>query len=197
MIIIPTGVCKGICAACIWIHQRAVRTWQPHELCTVYPASASWRYAVILYILSAENKQTLSNPLKLSSFENPKLQFPVRGWSGGPQTPLDPRGIYGRVRMMWGGQGRPLLRLQVKTDSGPVKPTLGQERRRCQPGEFGYKYPPRAAVSSKSKHFRFYLVIYLPRGGKNQGRGNVELKDCSVYSCFYFPCFILFLHVAY
>lgn len=94
MIIIPTGVCKRICAVCIWIHQRAVRTWQPHELCTVYPTSASWRYAVILYILSAENKQTLSNPLKQffflllkmlnSSFQSEDGQGPAdTSWSSG------------------------------------------------------------------------------------------------------------------
>lgn len=39
-----------------------IKEQRSHELCTV-----------ILYILSAENKQTLSNPLKRFPFENPKL----------------------------------------------------------------------------------------------------------------------------
>lgn len=47
-------------------------------LCTIYPTSASCRYAVILYILSAENRQTLSNPLKSCVF--PLLNIPNSGF---------------------------------------------------------------------------------------------------------------------
>lgn len=81
---------------------------------------------------------------------------------------------------MWRG-GEPI---QVETDRGPVKLMLCREAA-LPAGEAGYKYPPHTAVSSvssKSKHFRFYLVIYncsLSCGGKNQGEENVELKDRS------------------
>lgn len=70
--------------------------------------------------------------------------------------------------MMWGGEARLLLNLQVKTDGGPVKLTPGRVAMLLA-REVGYKYPPLTAVSSKSKHFRFCLVIYhcsLPHGGK-------------------------------
>lgn len=76
--------------------------------------------------------------------------------------------------MMWGGERPSAPDLQVKTGGGPVKPTRGRVATLPARG-VGYKYLPRAAVSSvssKSKHFRFYLVIYhcsLPRGGKIKG----------------------------
>lgn len=135
MIIIPIGVCKKICAVCIRVHQRATGTWQPHELCTVYPTSASWRYAVILYILSAENKQTLSNPfetffffplLKIlnSSFHSENGQGPVAtSWSSGHLQ----ESLYDVGR-----RGSPLLTYRWR-QTAVLWGLLWAERQRCQP----------------------------------------------------------------
>lgn len=43
--------------------------------------------------------------------------------------------------MMWGGEARLLLNLQVKTDGGPVKLTPGRVAMLLA-REVGYKYPP-------------------------------------------------------
>lgn len=85
--------------------------------------------------------------------------------------------------------------LQVKTDSGPVKPTLGRVRAR----EVGYKYPPHTAVSSKSKHFRFCLVIYHCSLYHVVKIKTEEVwRYCSVCSWFHFhSCNVLSHHITH
>lgn len=84
---------------------------------------------------------------------------------------------------MWGGALVLLLTCRWRQ-----KAVLWSQRRarrqRRQPEKLdinihlAWQFPPKT-------NFRFYLVIYhffLPHGEKNQEKGNVELKDCSVYS---------------
>lgn len=106
-----------------------------------------------------------------------------------------------RGESVWCGEERPSAPdLQVKTDGGPVKPTLGKVAA-LPAREVGYKYPPHTAVSSKSKHFRFCLVIYhcsLYHGGKIKAGEMLSWKIAVCTVGFYFHlCFMLSLHVAY
>lgn len=169
-----------------------------HKLCTNYLTSASWRYVVILYILSAEDKQTHSL-LLWNMFFFFFLKILNSGFhSGDSQGPPDTTWSSGHLQESLYDVGRRAHLspdLHIKTDRGPVKLMLC--RKAALPArEVGYKYPPHTAVSSvssKSKHFRFYLVIYhcsLSCGGKIKGREmwSWKIVVCTVVFIFYIHC---------
>lgn len=173
-------------------------------------------YVLSIPLQPLEDMQSFStsSPLRINkhslilwnifAFENPKLfQSPVRGWSGARRHLLI-LGVSAGESVWCGDERQSAPDLQVKTDRGPVKPTPG--RVAILPArEVGYKYPPHTAVSSKSKHFRFYLVIYhcsLPHGGKLKEGEMLSSKTavCTVFlflfSTFHFVssfCLLIFI----
>lgn len=168
------------------------------------------RYAVILYILSTKNKQT--EPLILwnifllkilnSSFQLADGRRPAdTSWSSAPGRLEESLYDVGRAP---GGRGSyllPKLPTWLRLLTYRWRQTAGlwswAEQQHSQPaqprgGEVGYKYPPHTAVfsvSSKSKHFRFYLVIYhcSPRRRKFKGREILSWKIsmCTVVFTFH------------
>lgn len=113
------------------------------------------RYAVILYILSAENKQTHSLILwnVFFPFESPKLQFPVRGWSGARRHLLILRASRGES--VWCGEER--------LSAPDLQYSTGEDRQRSCEADTGQRGNATTSLTEEKLVINIHLTRQFPQ----------------------------------